>query len=170
MPRKNRKPKNTKQPKQPIQKNKEYKPVIRTKKIDPPKPSYASIISNPNDDRSNENVNDETENNFTIVHLVQPGGTRGLRTNCSHHAWERAYIEHVFQLRKIFIREMTTIFPNLDIDSLRSTHFLDSFSTFLYETSSKKISPYLSPMSEELEHAYTEFIIKREELESKDGS
>jgi hypothetical protein len=57
-------------------------------------------------------------------------------------------------LRIIFINEMGKFKPN----DLRSPEFFDEFSNFVYTVSSRRISPYLEPLTERLEEDFSNFI------------
>jgi len=119
--------------------------------------SYSSIVSKSN---NKPDVSIEVTSNDEYTEIPIPSIYPIPRGNCGRGAWEIAYFREILELRKIFIDGMKQIEPECE---LRSYEFLDNFSQFLYEASSRRISPYLEPLNANLEHVYSQYTIKRNE-------
>lgn len=158
---------------------KRNKPVQSVPKPDEPDPkpvkpvlkpvnTYASIMSS-RDDKSVQVAVDDTDDtpDFIPISTTQRHCVTNYtppRGNSDRGAWELAYIRQLFELRRIFISGMKQISPDVDTEYLLSAGFMDNFSQFIYEASSHYISPHLEPLTEKLEEAYEQYIIKRDDF------
>ena len=155
----------------------ERKPVQSTRISQPPqppqpvKPSYASMLSAKTNDDPKVSVNTSgTVDEYDKTH-VSHLPRRRLVTNYTpprgrdrpHDTWEWAYFRHLLELREIFVSGMCFVNPNIDVETLYTPEFFENFSQFVYEASSRHISPYLEPLSERLLEEYSKYLIKRNE-------
>ena len=139
-------------------KNKSTKPDI---------PSYASrlksndapvqptLIDTDNADEYNGFVYTPPIERRCVTNYTPPHG------NSSHNAWERAYFTHLVELRNIFISGMSSFISPTDREYMRSTEFFENFSQFIYDSSSKYISPYMENMTEEQEDEYFKYTVMK---------
>lgn len=81
----------------------------------------------------------------------------------SYNTWEYAYFEYLIELRNTFASKCIEFYPE-DYNYVYSEEFFYKFVKFVYDHSSKTISPYLKPLSENVENQYSKYLLKKEEF------
>ena len=84
------------------------------------------------------------------------------KSQCSYETWEYHYYTELENLKNIFCANLVQEYPEL-YSYFMSTEFTIDFFAFIYKTSSQYILPNMTPISEEEEDKYCEFMIKRNE-------
>ena len=77
--------------------------------------------------------------------------------NISHESWELSYFEYLLDICDIFLNTIKEIDVHLWEDIQNSPEFLDHFSHFIFDNSSKYISPYIREISGNTENIYSFF-------------
>jgi hypothetical protein len=119
------------------------------------KPSYVSIFSSTPDEfipilKIDEIINTKQSYN-TYLHPKE--------YQTSYSTWEFVYFEHLLNLFKIFMDEIS----EFKINKKNIFSLFYKFSKMIFLSSNGKISPYINKLSIDLEKMYSKYLIKREE-------
>lgn len=93
------------------------------------------------------------KNHKLVVNYIPDKGMKA-----SFDAWEFAYFFRILEIRDIFVQGLLHTCPDLG-NWVYSDEFLEKFSRFLYKYSSGNISPYMEPMNEKLEQAFSNYLL-----------
>ena len=96
-----------------------------------------------------------------VIRESEVGNYSFIKGDSSYDTWEHTYFESVLEMYNIFVDEMVKMYPSIQ-SNLETPEFLYDFSTFLYSCSSTYISPYVEPMSSELEKQYYQYLTLRD--------
>ena len=81
--------------------------------------------------------------------------------------WEFVHFKYILELHDIFVAGMKRVDPSIDEDELYSYEFLVEFCSFLYNSSSTRITEGLEPLTEQEQHAYFKYLKAKQDKESK---
>ena len=76
--------------------------------------------------------------------------------NISRDSWELSYFEHLLYVHNMFLNTIKEI--NMELfENLQTPDFFDHFSQYIFDNSSKYISPYLEELTDDTEQIYTRY-------------
>lgn len=124
--------------------------------------SYARAIAPTEDDNPNKPDDKSSGKSDEYFTTTFPKSRRVVRNiippkgNSSRDAWEYSYAPNLLEIQRIMysgIRRVKPGFKKIDFDLL---------SEFLYDNSSKHISPYLEDLKPHMEEKYTEYLTRKQ--------